>query len=219
MRQFLKKLVYIFAIAVVSPLGVAERIARKVAGRDVWFESHGEFLSLVPGKFGRCIRNCYYWITVENCPLSCCFLFGMFFTHSGVSVGQRVYIGSHSLIGLATLGDDTLVGDHVHVLSGKYQHHFSDPAVRIQDQPQSFTMINIGKNCWLGTNCVVMDSVGDNCIIGASSVVTHSIPDNSIAAGNPARILRTRSTTHPTKGRFDSDKERWSKAGRDETGK
>jgi acetyltransferase-like isoleucine patch superfamily enzyme len=197
MRQFIKMLVYLFAIAIVSPLGWAERFARKIAGRDVWFECHGDLLSLVPGKFGRYLRNSYYWITLENCPLNCCFLFGMSFTHSGVSVGQRVYVGSHSLIGLARLGDDTLVGDHVHVLSGKQQHHFSDETVRIQDQPQSFTMISIGKNCWLGTNCVVMDSVGDNCVIGASSVVTHAIPDNSIAVGNPARVLRTRPRARP----------------------
>lgn len=33
--------------------------------------------------------------------------------------------------------------------------------------------------------------IGDDCVIGAGSVVTKSIPSGSIAAGNPARVLRS----------------------------
>ena len=34
-------------------------------------------------------------------------------------------------------------------------------------------------------------SVGDNSVIGARSVVTKDVPKNCIAAGNPAKIIRT----------------------------
>ena len=34
-------------------------------------------------------------------------------------------------------------------------------------------------------------TIGDGTVIGAGSVVTHDIPDNSVAAGNPARVIRT----------------------------
>lgn len=34
-------------------------------------------------------------------------------------------------------------------------------------------------------------TIGNRCIIGAGSVVTKSIPDNSVAAGVPARVLKT----------------------------
>jgi acetyltransferase-like isoleucine patch superfamily enzyme len=34
-------------------------------------------------------------------------------------------------------------------------------------------------------------TVGENAIVGAGSVVTKNVPANTIAAGNPARILRT----------------------------
>lgn len=34
-------------------------------------------------------------------------------------------------------------------------------------------------------------NIGDNVVIGAGSVVSGTIPANSVAAGNPARVIRT----------------------------
>lgn len=34
-------------------------------------------------------------------------------------------------------------------------------------------------------------TIGDNSIVAANSVVTKDVPSNSIAAGNPARIVKT----------------------------
>jgi acetyltransferase-like isoleucine patch superfamily enzyme len=46
---------------------------------------------------------------------------------------------------------------------------------------------------WLGANVVVTSGVtiGDRCVIGANSVVTTDLPPYSIAAGIPARVIRT----------------------------
>jgi tetrahydrodipicolinate N-succinyltransferase len=48
-------------------------------------------------------------------------------------------------------------------------------------------------NVWLGANVVVASGVtiGERCVIGANSLVTQDIPAFSIAAGAPAKILRT----------------------------
>jgi len=53
--------------------------------------------------------------------------------------------------------------------------------------------IVIGKNCWIGENSRIQKGVtiGDNSIIAACSVVTKDVPANCIAAGNPARIVKT----------------------------
>lgn len=51
----------------------------------------------------------------------------------------------------------------------------------------------IENNVWLGERVIVNKGVriGENSVVGAGSVVTRSIPANSVAAGNPARIIKT----------------------------
>ena len=53
--------------------------------------------------------------------------------------------------------------------------------------------MTIGDNVWLGGNTVINPGVtiGNNVVIGAGSVVTRDIPADSVAAGNPARVIRT----------------------------
>lgn len=51
----------------------------------------------------------------------------------------------------------------------------------------------VGKRCFIGARSVILPGVtiGDGCIIGAGSVVTKDVPAKSIAAGNPARVVRS----------------------------
>jgi acetyltransferase-like isoleucine patch superfamily enzyme len=56
-----------------------------------------------------------------------------------------------------------------------------------------FGKVHIGKGSILGVNVIVLPGVtiGEGCLIGAGSVVVKDIPPYSIAAGNPARVLKT----------------------------
>ena len=51
----------------------------------------------------------------------------------------------------------------------------------------------IGANCFIGGCSLILPGIeiGDNCVVGAGAVVTKSLPPRSLAAGNPARILRS----------------------------
>ena len=51
----------------------------------------------------------------------------------------------------------------------------------------------IKENVWIGENARICKGVtiGKNAIVAANSIVTKDVPDNSIAAGNPARIVKT----------------------------
>ena len=51
----------------------------------------------------------------------------------------------------------------------------------------------IGNNVWIGFDCCILPGVhiGDGSIIGARSVVDQNIPACCMAAGNPARIIRS----------------------------
>lgn len=56
-----------------------------------------------------------------------------------------------------------------------------------------FGRIKVGNNVHIGINSIIMPGVtiGNNVVIGAGSVVTRNIPDNCIAAGVPAKVIRS----------------------------
>lgn len=53
--------------------------------------------------------------------------------------------------------------------------------------------VYIGENAWIGDSAIICKgvSIGENSIIGAGAIVVDSVPANSIAAGNPARVVKT----------------------------
>lgn len=51
----------------------------------------------------------------------------------------------------------------------------------------------IGDNVWIGDKATILPGVtiGDGAVIAANSVVTKDVPAYCVAAGNPARIIKT----------------------------
>jgi len=88
-----------------------------------------------------------------------------------------------------TIGDNCFIGPNVDIYTAC---HSTDPAARNQRREWA-EPVCIGHNVWIGGHVTILPgvSIGDNCTIGAGSVVTHDIPANSIAAGNPARVIKT----------------------------
>ena len=56
-----------------------------------------------------------------------------------------------------------------------------------------FGPIKVGNNVFIGNNAIILPGVtiGDNVIIGAGAVVTKDIPSDSVAAGVPARVIKS----------------------------
>lgn len=119
---------------------------------------------------------------------------------AGVSIGARVSIAEFVHIwggGGVTIGDDTLIASHVVITS---QTHNADAEVFRETQVAS--PVSIGSNCWIGSGAIILPgvSIGDGCIVAAGAVVRESLPALSVAAGVPARVVRTRDKSRTSAG-------------------
>ena len=113
----------------------------------------------------------------------------------------HIHIGGGSFLNLGVqiaAVDRVTIGEHCMFANGclitDADHRFDD-----LDKPvtwQGFTSkgpTTVGDNVWCGANVVLTSgvTVGERCVIGANSVVTSDIPPFSIAAGAPARVLKS----------------------------
>ncbi|WP_312169004.1 acyltransferase [Microbacterium sp.] len=116
----------------------------------------------------------------------------------GLRVGDRSSFATGCFIGCSgtiVIGDDVMLGPGVRVFSEN--HVFSDPSVTIKSQGVERGTVTIGDDCWIGSGVTITSGVtiGRGVVIGSGSVVTRDIPDFSIAAGSPAKVIRTRDTS------------------------
>jgi acetyltransferase-like isoleucine patch superfamily enzyme len=167
------------------------RVRRAFLG-DQAFRASSQWLSRLPGVAGDYLRAAFYAATLEQFGRDVRVEFGTIFSTPTARVGDHVYVGAYCVIGNVDIGADVLLGSGVHLLSGQGQHGIEDLDRPIRLQPGEFSRIRIGQDTWIGNAAVVMAHVGRQCVIGAGSVVTKDVPDLSIAAGNPARVLRSR---------------------------
>ncbi len=112
-----------------------------------------------------------------------------------VTIGEGTFLNKGVMVASQELVE---IGSHCMLANGCFvsdaSHRFDDPEQPITWQGfQSKGPTRIGDNCWLGANVVVTSGVtiGERCVIGANSVVTRDIPAFSIAAGSPAKVLRS----------------------------
>lgn len=123
-----------------------------------------------------------------------------------IEIGARSNIGSASAIvsrGGIRIGEAALFGGECHISGGVF--HTEDLHEPVMDQGiYTRGPIVIGDGVWLGMKVGVLDAIriGDGCVIGAGAVVTRDVPDYAVAAGVPARVLKSRTEeTSETPGR------------------
>ena len=115
--------------------------------------------------------------------------------------GAKVVIGDDVGISGATIyarerieiGSHTRIGANVKILDNDF--HPVDPALRLEASNQNMGVrpVIIGENVFIGCNSIILKGVtiGDNTTIGAGSVVSGNIPANCVAAGNPAKVIKS----------------------------
>jgi maltose O-acetyltransferase len=109
-----------------------------------------------------------------------------------IRVGARTFV-NYGLVALdvasIAIGDDVQIGPNVQLLTPT---HPIDPDTR-RAKWEAAEPIAIASNVWLGGGVIVLPGVtiGENTVVGAGSIVTKDLPPNIVAAGNPARIVRS----------------------------
>lgn len=108
-----------------------------------------------------------------------------------IAVGQRVQIGNNVRIA----GRSFIAG---------YPGHPLDPKARALGLPETDDQVAdiiIEDDVWLATGVSVMAGVkiGQGSIVAAGSVVTHDLPEMVLAAGIPAKVIRSLDANTPSK--------------------
>jgi acetyltransferase-like isoleucine patch superfamily enzyme len=124
--------------------------------------------------------------------------------------GGEIRIGSRTLIGRSTLicyrsltiGDDVLMSWGITVVD--HDSHSLIWENRRDDvrewakgrkdwQHVARAPVTIADKAWIGFNVIILKGVtiGEGAVVGAGSVVTRDIPPYSLAAGCPAKVIRS----------------------------
>jgi virginiamycin A acetyltransferase len=192
MREAAKTIGHGLATVAVIPLLVSFFVRRAFLGPNRALEGSTQTLSLVPGLLGDYLRRAFLAQTIAHCDRSATVQFGTIFSQAGARIEANVYVGPRCHLGLVHLERDVLLAAAVHVPSGGETHGIADLDRPIREQPGTRKIVRIGEGTWIGSAAVVLADVGRHCVIGAGAVVTSPLPDYVIAAGVPARVIRTR---------------------------
>jgi acetyltransferase-like isoleucine patch superfamily enzyme len=117
----------------------------------------------------------------------------------GVKVGQRckIYTTPHNFgtePWLIEIGNDVTIGQGVQLITHDGTSRlFRKRLPEMNPFGNRFATIVIQDNCFIGNNAILLPGIeiGPDSAVGAGSIVTKSVPPQTIAAGNPARVLKT----------------------------
>lgn len=114
--------------------------------------------------------------------------------HARIEIGERTEFNNNLMLksegaGIR-VGRDGLFGADVEIFDSDF--HDLDPARR-HAGTQRMAPVEIGDNVFVGMGVKILKGVtiGSDSVIGAGAVVASAIPAGVVAAGNPARVLRT----------------------------
>ena len=126
--------------------------------------------------------NIYECTIDENC-----FIGPFVEIQSGVKIGKRTKIQSHTFIcELVNIGDDCFIGHGVMFINDLFQN--GGPA---RGDKSLWHSTNIGNYVSIGSNATILPvDVCDHVVIGAGSVVTKNITKAGVYAGNPAKLIK-----------------------------
>jgi maltose O-acetyltransferase len=109
-----------------------------------------------------------------------------------IDIGERVFLNHGCSLGadlLVRIGPRCQIGPHCMLMDNDF--HRLEPERRLE-RPESSPIV-LEENVWLGARVIVLKGVtiGAGSVIAAGSIVTTDIPERVLAAGTPARVIRS----------------------------
>ena len=134
------------------------------------------------------LRKLYRLLYQKRRPLAYAKKAGVNFPNGGLHIHGKVDWNTEPWI--ITLGNNVHITDGVKFIThdgGTLLFRDKTPDLEITKP------IVVGDNVYFGNNVIVLPGVtiGSNVVIGAGAVVSKDIPDNSVAAGVPARVIKS----------------------------
>ena len=114
----------------------------------------------------------------------------------GVKIGKFVFLGGGNVLDRAR-PDLIEIGDYVSLAGNVMILTHSNPTEPIREilgeSATKIAPVIIKKGAWIAVNVVILPGVtiGENSIVAAGSVVNKDIPSFVIAAGTPARVIKS----------------------------
>lgn len=148
-------------------------------------------------KLGRNVRI-YSFTNLYGCEIGDDVKIGTFVEiQKGVKIGNRCKISSHTFIceGV-TLEEGVFIGHNV-VFTNDRHPRATNEAGQLQSEADWVcvpTVVKRGASIGSGAILLCGITIGENAMVGAGSVVTKDVPADSTVAGNPARIIKPKST-------------------------
>ncbi|RZJ62692.1 MAG: acyltransferase [Acidovorax sp.] len=113
----------------------------------------------------------------------------------GIRIGARTIVNVGAYLsgeGGLDIGEDVLIGPHAKLLSAG--HAIDGEDVIIARNRITRARIVVEEGAWIGAGAIVLEGVtiGRGAVVAAGSVVRQDVPAGMVAAGTPARLIRSR---------------------------
>ena len=94
-----------------------------------------------------------------------------------LQIGDHVYMNRYCMLSCQnaiSIGSGCIFGPGVKVFDNNHQFSAEEGV----SQKLNTAPINIGKNCWIASDVVILKGVtiGDNCLIGAGCIISDDVP-------------------------------------------
>lgn len=142
------------------------------------FDAASKLLSLVPGKFGECVRAAYYFQTLSRCSYDVAVGFGSFFSDPRSTIGRQASIGDYCVIDSRTdIGDGARIHSRVSILPPARRYRGWRGWAKPRDA------VTIGARSVIGEGAIVMADVVEGDVVAPGQVVAAPVWNEGVLSG------------------------------------